>query len=63
MESCVLVFPGKPGLRHSADKITSQDFHLFPLLSFYFFFVFEIDDVKFPCNKKGHAGSTAGKQV
>ena len=45
MESCGHVFPGQPGLKHSAD-ITGQDFHLFPLLSFFIFF-FEIYDVKF----------------
>ena len=40
MESCVLVFPGKPGLKHSAD-ITSQDI-----------FFFEICDAKFSCNNQ-----------
>ena len=49
MESCVLVFPGKPGLKYSEVLFKS---YVFPLLSFILIFIFEIYDVKFQCNNQ-----------
>ena len=47
MESCVLVFLGKPGLKHSKGLVKT---YLFLLLSFILFFIFEIYDVNYQGN-------------